>query len=77
MKKKCLSVVVAVLAIIFGFSFSAVAEVGVTDTEIHIGQWGPQTGPAALWGAIGRGTGCYFDMINAEGGIHGRKIKYV
>ncbi len=52
------------------------AERGVTDTEIRIGQWGPQTGPAALWGAVARGTGCYFDMINAEGGIHGRKIKY-
>ena len=52
------------------------AERGVTDTEIRIGQWGPQTGPAALWGAVARGTGCYFNMINAEGGIHGRKIKY-
>ena len=51
-------------------------ERGVTDTEIRIGQSGPQTGPAALWGAVGRGTGCYFDMINAEGGIHGRKITY-
>jgi ABC-type branched-subunit amino acid transport system substrate-binding protein len=54
----------------------AQAERGVTDTEIRIGQWGPQTGPAALWGAVARGTKCYFDMINAEGGIHGRKIKY-
>ncbi len=52
------------------------AERGVTDTEIRIGQWGPQTGPAALWGAVARGTGCYFDMINDEGGIHGRKINY-
>jgi branched-chain amino acid transport system substrate-binding protein len=52
------------------------AERGVTDTEIRIGQWGPQTGPAALWGAVARGTGCYFDMINADGGIHGRKITY-
>ena len=54
----------------------AQAERGVTDTEIRIGQWGPQTGPAALWGAVARGTGTYFNMINAEGGIHGRKIKY-
>lgn len=54
----------------------ALAERGVTDTEIRIGQWGPQTGPAALWGAVARGTGCYFDMVNAEGGIHGRKITY-
>jgi len=49
---------------------------GVTDTEIKIGQWGPQTGPAALWGAVARGTGCYFKLINSEGGINGRKIKY-
>lgn len=52
------------------------AERGVTDREIRIGQWGPQTGPAALWGAVARGTGAYFDMINEEGGIHGRKISY-
>jgi hypothetical protein len=31
-------------------TFNAAAEEGVTDTEIHIGQWGPQTGPAAPWG---------------------------
>ncbi len=49
---------------------------GVTDTEIRIGQWGPQTGPAAPWGAVSRGTAVYFDMINEEGGINGRKIKY-
>ncbi len=55
---------------------SVLAERGVTDTEIRIGQYGPQTGPAALWGSVARGAGCFFDMINAEGGIHGRKIKY-
>ena len=50
------------------------AERGVTDTEIRLGTWGPLTGPAALWGAVPRGTQCYFEMINAEGGTHGRKI---
>jgi len=49
---------------------------GVTDTEVVIGQWGPQTGPAALWGSVGRATGVYFELINSEGGVHGRKIKY-
>ena len=49
---------------------------GVTDTEILIGQTGPQTGPAALWGAVARGSGLFFKGINDEGGIHGRKIKY-
>ncbi len=49
---------------------------GVTATEIHIGQWGPQTGPAAAWGSVARGTGGYFKWINANGGINGRKIVY-
>ncbi len=65
-----------VLPLLLTWGAAAWAERGVTDTEIRIGQWGPQTGPAALWGAVARGTGCYFDMINAEGGIHGRKINY-
>jgi branched-chain amino acid transport system substrate-binding protein len=49
---------------------------GVTDTEVLVGQTGPQTGPAALWGAVARGSGLFFKGINDEGGIHGRKIKY-
>ncbi len=49
---------------------------GVTDTEILVGQTGPQTGPAAPWGAVARGTGLFFKGINNEGGIHGRRIKY-
>ncbi len=48
---------------------------GVTDTEILIGQWGPQTGPAAPWGAVARGTDLLVKIINEEGGIHGRKIQ--
>jgi len=66
----------AMVAMVFGFTFNAVAEEGLTDTEIHIGQWGPQTGPAAPWGSVARGTGDYFKMINAQGGINGRKIVY-
>jgi ABC-type branched-subunit amino acid transport system substrate-binding protein len=53
---------------------TVLAEEGVSDTEIHIGQWGPQTGPAAAWGSVARGTDAYFKMINAKGGIHGRKL---
>src|SRR4030043_122127 len=49
---------------------------GVTDTEILIGQWGPQTGPAAAWGPVARGTDLLCKIINEEGGIHGRKLKY-
>jgi len=49
---------------------------GVTDTEILVGQWGPQTGPAAGWGSVARGTDLFFKIINEEGGINGRKFKY-
>ena len=66
----------AMVVMVLGFTFNAMAEEGVTDTEIHLGQWGPQTGPAAPWGSVARGTGAYFKMINAEGGINGRKIVY-
>ena len=74
MKGNIIWIVVAIVTSSLSFSLNAVAEEGVTDTEIHIGQWGPQTGPAAPWGAVARGTDAYFKMINAEGGIHGRKI---
>jgi len=77
MKKRHLMMVMVCAALMISTLAPVVkAERGVTDTEIRIGQWGPQTGPAALWGAVARGTGCYFDMINDEGGIHGRKINY-
>ena len=49
---------------------------GVSDTEILVGQWGPQTGPAAPWGAVARGSGLFFKILNEEGGINGRKFKY-
>jgi len=77
MKKRNLLLFLACAMVL---SFAAVdgawAVRGVTDTEIRIGQWGPQTGPAALWGAVARGSGLLFKLINEEGGIHGRKIKY-
>jgi len=76
MQKKKWFVVLAAVTLVLGMAFGAVAEEGVTDTEIHIGQWGPQTGPAAPWGSVARGSACFFKMINAEGGIHGRKIVY-
>ncbi len=76
MKKQGIWVVLVSIVMVLGFGSWAMAEEGVTDREIHIGQWGPQTGPAAPWGAVARGTGIYFKMINEEGGIHGRKIVY-
>ncbi len=78
MKNGLLIVLVTVLAI-GGATLTAFGEDqvrGVTDDKILVGQWGPQTGPAAPWGAVARGTGVFFKMINEEGGIHGRKLEY-
>jgi branched-chain amino acid transport system substrate-binding protein len=51
--------------------------VGVTDTEVVVGSWGPQDGPAGAYGAIDRTLDAYFKMINDQGGINGRKIRFI
>jgi branched-chain amino acid transport system substrate-binding protein len=50
---------------------------GVTDAEIKIGQTMIYSGPASVYGQIGRAQQAYFAKINAEGGINGRKIKLI
>jgi len=50
---------------------------GADDKEIKIGQIGPYSGPASAYGTIGKAIGAYFEKVNAEGGINGRKIKYL
>jgi branched-chain amino acid transport system substrate-binding protein len=50
---------------------------GADDKEIKIGAIHPYSGPASAYGTIGKAIGAYFDKVNAEGGIKGRKIKYL
>jgi branched-chain amino acid transport system substrate-binding protein len=50
---------------------------GASDTEIRIGNIMPYSGPASAYGAIGKTEEAYFNKINAEGGINGRKIKFI
>ena len=50
---------------------------GVTDTDIVVGTHMPLTGPAAAgYSKIAPATKAYFDYVNANGGVHGRKISY-
>ena len=51
--------------------------VGVTATEIKIGNTMPYSGPASAYGTIGKAEAAYFKKINDEGGINGRKINFV
>jgi len=37
----------------------------------------PYSGPASAYGVIGKTEAAYFNKINAEGGINGRKIKFI
>lgn len=48
---------------------------GVTDTEILIGQTNPYSGPLSAYGTQGRAEAAYYNMINDEGGVNGRRIK--
>ena len=52
-------------------------DIGATDTEIKIGNIMPYSGPASAYGVIGKTQAAYFNKINAEGGINGRKINFV
>ena len=50
---------------------------GASDTEIRIGNIMPYSGPASSYGVIGLTEKAYFDMINDQGGINGRKIRFI
>jgi branched-chain amino acid transport system substrate-binding protein len=50
---------------------------GVSDTEIKIGQTMPYSGPLSAYATIGRAETAYFDKVNAEGGINGRRIRLI
>ena len=50
---------------------------GASDTEIKIGQTMPYSGPASAYGTIGKVSAAYFEKVNAEGGVNGRKIKFI
>ena len=54
-----------------------VSAAGPGDNEIRIGNTMPYTGPASSYGIIGKTIATYFDKINAEGGINGRKINFI
>jgi branched-chain amino acid transport system substrate-binding protein len=79
--KSRLAALSAALTILAATSSGALAQKkydpGATDTEIKIGNIMPYSGPASAYGIIGKTQAAYFNKINAEGGINGRKINFV
>ncbi|GMP08683.1 ABC transporter substrate-binding protein [Bradyrhizobium sp. TM239] len=69
------------LALCTAMSSQALAQktydTGASDTEIRIGNIMPYSGPASAYAAIGKAEEAYFRKVNAEGGINGRKIKFI
>lgn len=50
---------------------------GVTDSEIKIGNTSPYSGPLSDASPVPLSMQAYFKMINAHGGVNGRKIKWI
>jgi ABC-type branched-subunit amino acid transport system substrate-binding protein len=50
---------------------------GASDTEIKIGNTNPYSGPASAYAAIGKTIDAYFKSVNEQGGVNGRKIKFI
>jgi branched-chain amino acid transport system substrate-binding protein len=80
----CQARVAALSAALVGLAIAATPasaqkqyDTGVSDTEIKIGNIMPYSGPASAYGVIGKTEAAYFNKINAEGGINGRKINFI
>src|SRR5437870_10057004 len=50
---------------------------GVSDTEIKVGNTCFYSGPASSYGTIGKAESAYFRMLNDQGGVNGRKINFI
>ncbi|BBB98071.1 branched-chain amino acid transport system substrate-binding protein [Bradyrhizobium elkanii] len=50
---------------------------GATDTDIKVGNIMPYSGPASAYATIGKTEAAYFNKLNSEGGINGRKVNFI
>jgi branched-chain amino acid transport system substrate-binding protein len=68
----------AVFVVLSGVAFAGGQySPGASDTEIKIGNTMPYSGPASAYGILGKTQAAYFNMINEQGGINGRKINFI
>jgi len=81
MHLKCFSRSILLLAsLAFGISPAAAQKLydpGASDTEIKIGNIMPYSGSLSAYATIGKTIAAYFEKINEEGGINGRKINFI
>jgi branched-chain amino acid transport system substrate-binding protein len=75
-----MSKLLAVLVLVFtGFAWSSAEEApGVSDAAIRVGMITDLTGPLAFVGQeASAGARLYLDQVNAQGGVHGRRIELI
>ena len=72
------SAVLAVFGLVAQALPAQAAEVGVSSSEIKLGMTVPMTGQASLgYNKIPGAAKAYFDYLNENGGVYGRKIKLI
>jgi len=72
------SFAVALAATVVAFGASAQSDPGLTDKTIKIGMFGPLSGNSMAYGFdVINAAKMYYDKVNKEGGVHGRKIELV
>jgi branched-chain amino acid transport system substrate-binding protein len=54
-----------------------ILDAGTNDTDIRIGNTMPYTGLLAAFATIGKAEAAYFDMVNDNGGVNGRKVRFI
>jgi ABC-type branched-subunit amino acid transport system substrate-binding protein len=68
---------IAAVLLLAAASVDALVADEVLDLDIRIGNVMPYTGELAPFATIGKAEAAYFDMINAQGGINGRKVRFI
>ncbi len=70
--------VAAFAAAAMAFGASAQTDPGLTDKTIRIGMFGPLSGNSMAYGFdVINAAKMYYDKVNKDGGVHGRKIELV
>ena len=59
-----------------GNNGAAQTDVGITSDSILLGNTIAQSGPAAAYGTIANAELAYFNYVNGQGGVNGRKINF-
>jgi branched-chain amino acid transport system substrate-binding protein len=59
------------------FSMLLIGDTGAAETTIRIGNTAPYSGAASAYGTVAHAEAAYFQMLNDQGGINGRRIEFL